>query len=79
MGKRYLSLETSARFDFNDPQKFESGVDVERKGFLTEFKLDVIQRLIAADDASVNMNFGSGIKDIAPYYLKGAKLSRKFH
>ena len=78
MGKQYLSFETSARFDFNDPKKFKSGKDVERKGFLSEFKFSATQRLIAATDASVNMMLGFGLMNIAPYYLKDLGYLKNF-
>ena len=70
MGNQYLSFETSARFDFNDPKKLKNGIDIQRKGFLSEFNLSATQRLIAATDASVNMMLGFGLKNIAPYYIK---------
>ena len=69
MGRQYLSMKASARFDFNDPHKFESGADVQRKGFLTEFTLYATQRLIATDDVNINAIFGFGIENITPYYL----------
>ena len=66
MGKQYLHLETSARFDIDSPKSKR-----ERKGFLDEFKFSATQHLIAATDASVKLMLGFGLKNIAPYYEEG--------
>lgn len=71
MGKQYLSFETFARFDLNDPKKLKNGVDVQRKGFLSEFKFSAVQRLLAVDSASVNLSLAFGLKNIAPFYYEG--------